>query len=258
MIIFFIAIIALIIGSFVSCVSYRMAKHQSWMITRSKCPKCEHPLKIRNLLPLLSWLFQKGRCDYCRSKISWRYPIIELSCMLIFLLIYFASKNILNLNFILVCTIATIFLLMCIIDIEEYFIPNALQYFLAIITLVFIVSNQGAAHIASHITSAFLYGGFGLALYLLFRYMAGAEALGIDDIKLLFNVGFLLGNAKFLAFILMSGIFGIIFGLTWMKFKKDETFPFAPALCLAAFVNLLIKKFSLVDVIGSLLFLQSF
>lgn len=254
MIIFFVAIIALLIGSFAGCVSYRLGKHQPWVLTRSKCPNCAYNLGVKNLIPILSWIFQRGRCSNCHQKISVRYLAIEIIFLLSFLIIFFTQKQIVDARFITLCALATILLIMSIVDIEEYFIPDILQYFLALTTAIFVVYSGGIAAVIPALKGAFLYMFFGVFLYLVFRYLANTEALGIDDIKLLFIAGFLLGASKFLAFILMTGIFGIIFGAFWTKLQKENTFPFAPALCLAIFVNLLLTKFNIVDFVGKIIF----
>jgi len=259
MIILFIIIFSLAIGSFASCVSYRLAKNEPWIFTRSKCQECSIALQIKNLIPLFSWIFQKGKCANCHAKISLRYPLIEATFLIAFLSIYFFASQKIDAKFTLLCLIATTLIIMSIIDLEAYFIPNSLQYILAFFTIIFVILDGGKTGLKANIGAAFLYAGFGYSLYLLFRFTANIDAIGIDDIKLFFTFGLLLGSSKFLVFILMSGIFGMIFGTLWMKFKKDETFPFAPAICLAAMLDLMLnKKFNLVDVVASSLFLQSF
>ena len=77
-----ISIFALLFGSFASLLTHRLATDQAVVFARSECPKCKTPLKIRNLIPLFSWLFQRGKCSHCQSKISARYPLIELSFLI--------------------------------------------------------------------------------------------------------------------------------------------------------------------------------
>ncbi len=261
MIIFFIAIIALTIGSFASLASYRLAKNQPIVYTRSRCVNCGFKLGIKNLIPLFSWLLQRGKCSNCLQRISLRYPLIELSFAISFISLYLIEKKI-DANFMLFCLVFTTLITMAIIDIEEYFIANSLQYcliFLALLLIFFNPQNNLLKTFIDHSLGCLLYGGFGVVLLLIFRYTAKIEALGIDDIKLLFVIGFLLGTSKFLAFILMTGIFGLLFGSIWVKIKNEETFPFAPALCMAAFLSLILsQKFSLVDALAPILFLQNF
>lgn len=82
------ALIGLCLGSFSSAIAYRIATHTSWIVdrnlksgsntpARSACPSCHHQLSLLDLIPVFSWVFLGGKCRYCRTKISARYPLIE-------------------------------------------------------------------------------------------------------------------------------------------------------------------------------------
>lgn len=252
MIIFLIAIVALVMGSFASCASYRLARES--LLPRSKCPKCNMILRARNLIPLFSWIFQKGKCSKCHNKISIRYPLIELFFVAIFLTIYFCFEQKLDLHFALLCLIATVMMIMSIIDIERYFIPNSLQIILAVLALLLLILGGSTSVILANIGAAVFYCAFGFLLYFLFYFLSHVEAIGIDDIKFFAVAGLMLGMSNFLSFILIIGILGIIFGVIWEKVKKDNTFPFGPALCASVLINLIIdKKFDIVNFVGSIL-----
>ncbi len=249
-----ISMFALIFGSFASLLSYRLANKQPIVFTRSKCLSCGVILKPLNLIPLFSWIFQRGKCSKCHAKISIRYPLIELSFLISFLTIYFVLKQELNWKMLVYFSIAGTLIVMTIIDIEEYFIPNSTQYFLAILATILVVLDGGTSGILNNIKAAVLYAGFGGALYLFFYVTTKLEAIGVDDIKFLFVAGLMIGLKSFLAFTMLSGIFGILFGVVWQKVKKDETFPFAPALCLALFLCLLFgKKIDPIELMGKFL-----
>jgi leader peptidase (prepilin peptidase)/N-methyltransferase len=253
--VFFIVVFGLIFGSFASLISYRLARKQPIVFTRSKCVNCGVVLKIKNLIPLFSWLFQRGKCSNCKAKISLRYPMIEASFVLVFLTIFFAQNQQPNIQTLLYCFIAGTLLVMMIVDLEEYFIPDSTQIFLAILAVIFVHLNFGPNAMFARLGDAFLYLGFGIAVFAFFYFTSGIKALGIDDMKFFFIIGFLLGINNFLSFMILSGIFGVIFGSIWQKIKNDETFPFAPALCAAAFLCLLFgKKINPTELIGSLLF----
>ena len=250
-----IAIFGLIFGSFASLISYRMARKQPMVFTRSKCTNCGVALKIRNLIPVFSWLFQRGKCSNCKIKISARYPLIELSFLAAFLAIFFVLNRQLDLKMIIYFLVAGTLIVMCVVDLEEYFIPNSTQYFLTILVTILVIMKGGNALVLQNLPAAFLYMAFGLALLAFFYFTIKVEALGIDDIKFFFIAGLALGMQGFLAFMMLSGICGIIFGALWQKIKKDETFPFAPAICLAFFLCLLFgKKIDPVELVGMLIF----
>ncbi len=247
-------IFALIFGSFASLVSYRLARKQPIALTRSKCANCQTNLKFYNLIPIFSWLFQKGKCSFCHQKISIRYPIIELGFLIIFLLIFFILNQQINFKMILYFLIASSLIIMVITDLEEYFIPDSVQYFFAFFAIILLIHEKGNYAAIKNLDGAFLYAGFGLALYYFFFFTAKIEALGIDDIKFFFIAGLLFGSKVFLTFMLLNGIFGILFGLIWQKITKEQLFPFAPAICLTTLFCLLFPKFDVVELIGSLLF----
>lgn len=98
---FIILLFGLTVGSFLNCIIYRIEidsprpntlgrgsrSAQSFLSGRSFCPNCKHILNWQDLIPIFSFLILKGRCRYCQKKISWQYPIVEISTGLIFLLI---------------------------------------------------------------------------------------------------------------------------------------------------------------------------
>ena len=253
--IFFVVILGLIFGSFGTLVSYRLAKKEPIVFTRSKCLNCGYLLKPWNLIPIFSWVFQGGKCSSCGAKISLRYPLIESSFVASFLTIYFVLGHSFDAKTFLHFAIAATLIVMIVTDLEEYFIPDVTQYFLTILVTILIILQGGTASVGSHVFAAFVYLFSGIGLWLFFRYAAGIDALGIDDLKFFFIAGFALGTKNFLAFMLLSGLFGLVFGGLWQKIKKDETFPFAPAICFAFFICLLFAdKINPVDLLGSTLF----
>ena len=257
--IFFVIILGLIFGSFGTLVSYRLAHKQPIVFTRSKCLSCGYILKTWNLIPIFSWLFQRGKCSSCHAKISLRYPLIEFGFLLSFLLIFFALGQNLDAKTFLYFAIAGTMIVMVVVDLEEYFIPDSTQYFLAILATISLIMQGGAGAVLANIPDAFLFLGSGIALWTFFHFAAGVDALGIDDIKFFFIAGFMLGTKNILTFMLLSGVFGVLFGGLWQKFKKDSTFPFAPAICLSALVCLIFqKKINPVDLLGSMLFFNNF
>ena len=89
----FIFIIGLAIGSFLNVVILRTVSEESIVFPASKCPKCQTPLKWYHNIPLLSYLFLRGKCAYCHEHISWQYPIVELltGCLFVGLFLRFCT-----------------------------------------------------------------------------------------------------------------------------------------------------------------------
>ena len=238
----FLLLIALSMGSFASLVSWRLANYQSIFTTRSKCPNCNHNLKLGSLIPIFSYFIQRGRCSICTTKISIRYPLIEFAFGLIFLIIYYAGGQKIDQKMLLIMAASTVMAIMIITDLEHYFIPDSLQYSLVILATILNIDLIGINKTIYSLYPALAYASFALSLYIFFLLLAKKEAIGIDDIKFFFIAGFMLGFNKFFTFLLLTGISGTIFGILWIKYKKDKTFPFAPAICFAAFICLLFDK----------------
>lgn len=263
-----ISLMALIFGSFISLVTYRFNKNSlsstkemkkalaKIIFDRSKCTSCQSVLSSLNLIPLFSWLWQKGKCNKCGSNISLRYPVIELSFLILFLAIFFVFKQSLDWRMVIYFLIAATLITMCIFDIEQYFIPNFTQYILTILASILVIMEHGNAYAAiANIKAAFLYMSFGILLYCFFSFVASIQAIGSDDLKFFFVAGLMLGLDIFLPFMMLSGLLGILFGSLWQKIKDDNTFPFAPAICLSAFLCLFISKdLDFISWFGSALF----
>lgn len=238
----FLVIFGLIMGSFASLLSHRFATKEPIFLTRSKCPKCRKILKIRSLIPLLSYLIQKGRCLSCKAKISWHYPLIEIVFAAGFLFSFVALDSKINCKTLIYLAIFSTLMVMIITDLKHYFIPDSTQYILAFLASLLILQNQNSIFFFEVILGGFLYLGLAIFLWLAFYFSAKIEAIGIDDLKLFFICGMMLGKEHFLVFLLLCGLIGSIYGSLWQKFKKDDTFPFAPAICCALYLCLIFSK----------------
>ena len=246
---------ALIFGSFSSLLTSRIGTESPIVFARSCCPNCKKALGVFNLIPIFSWLFQRGKCSNCKTKISWRYPLIELSFLLSFLIIYFLKDQKITPVVLLYFAITSTMISMCVVDLERYFIPDVFQYFLAILAAIFIIYNRSTSAVLPAVGSGLVYMVFGLVLWAFFYFTAKIEAIGIDDIKFFFIAGFLLGFSSFVTFTFLSGIFGLIFGGIWQKIKHDSMFPFGPPICLASLFCLVSEGgINLVEIVGILLF----
>lgn len=233
--IIFSLIFGAVFGSFITAASYRLPKNES-MLTRSHCPKCNQPLKIKSLIPIFSWLFQKGKCLNCQAKISVRYPITELTTSLLFLISYLRFGF--NWNTVIFDLIIVVCLIMIISDLETYIIPDLMQISLLILSLVFIYYNN--FDILYSVISAIVYFGIIFLSGFIVEKWKKKDAIGGGDIKFITIAGLVLGVSSLPFFFLFSGIFGVIFGLLWKKIKKNEYFPFGPALVVSFLLLLML------------------
>lgn len=138
--IFFIGIIGLCVGSFANVVILRGLSGESIVFPPSKCPKCSHKLKWYHNIPVLSYLFLKGKCAYCKEKISIQYPIVELLCAVLFIFSFINYG--LTLTTLFTSLMLVMFVIMSMTDLKEQVILTHHAYFLAGIALIYNFINH--------------------------------------------------------------------------------------------------------------------
>lgn len=152
MILLFIFLVGTCIGSFLNVVILRAFSNESIVFPGSKCPKCQKPLKWHHNIPVLSYLFLRGKCAFCEEKISIQYPIIELVTGLLFVLTFikFIGGSIafgLNLfsllNIIFIWAFVALFVVLAATDIKEKIIFDFHAYILVILGLIYNLFNIG-------------------------------------------------------------------------------------------------------------------
>ena len=108
---FAIGVLGAVIGSFVNVVSVREAKGEDFVRGRSYCPNCQHSLHALDLLPILSYLFLRGKCRYCKQSISIRYFLVEMIFSILFCLVAYFKQPTEIVGYFL-CTICMLIALM--------------------------------------------------------------------------------------------------------------------------------------------------
>ena len=117
-----VAILGLIFGSFINCMAWRIVHKESVWKGRSHCASCGHPLKAMDLIPIVSYLFLKGKCRYCKEKVSIRYMLTELLLAIVF--ISFIWKYDISFLALRYMVLACILLGLALVDLESYEIPD--------------------------------------------------------------------------------------------------------------------------------------
>jgi leader peptidase (prepilin peptidase)/N-methyltransferase len=249
-------------GSFITMASYRLAlpngsskkdSIRDLIFKRSFCPSCNNQLKIIHLFPVLSWLFFKGKCGFCAQKISARYPLIEIFTASLFLVIFLALGSKVDIKLILVLLMAVTLTIMIVVDLENYFIPDITQIVLAILALIYHLVVIDKHNISYYLLSSIGFFVFGMVIHYSFWFVTKKQGIGEDDLKFFAIAGLMLGIDQLMIFMILNGVFGTVFGLLWMRLKKDDTFPFAPALS-AAFLTPILFKISYIEWLGMVLY----
>ena len=250
-----IPLFGLVMGSFLSCIIYRLQTGESFLKGRSFCPHCRHELSWQDLIPIFSFLILKGRCRYCRKPISWQYPLVELATGIIFLLIVWNLEfgiclefGIWNLLFYLL--ISCFLIIIFVYDLKHYIIPDAVIYpaiAIAFLYQLFRMLNfvnwnlfgiwNVESGILRPISSAFLASLFFLAIV----FLSQGKWMGLGDVKLAFLMGLFLGFPNILVALFLAFFIGAIIGIgliiSGKRTLKSEV-PFGPFLITGTFIAL--------------------
>ena len=254
MLIFFVIVTAVfgaVMGSFLNCAAWRIAHNESFIKGRSHCPKCGHTLGAAELIPVLSFVIQKGRCKACGSKVSVRYPITELvfSCISVVCLLRFDLTVLCLRNYIFICCLFVLFLT----DLDDMIIPDGCHIVSItawVITLPFLFTCLRDTLLS--VAAAFLFGGGLLAVSLVMDHILGRDSLGGGDIKLFFVTGLYLGMIGTLFTMMLACIVGLFIHALSKGGEKSREFPFGPAIAVSAAAMLLFGQ-PLISWYGSLI-----
>lgn len=244
-------LLGLILGSFASALIHRVPAGLSWFSflnsaeRRSACPHCGTTLAMMDLVPVLSWIFLKGRCRYCGEPIGIIYPLAELSVMMA-AIAYVCVRGVYPLEISVPVLLACPFLVaLFVIDLKTKTLPNPLVLILAVLGAVHLIGGAlHAEHLSfvafEYIGGAFFYGLIAFILALTMEKILKKPALGGGDIKFMTVCGLWLGLSNLAAFFIISGVLGVLLGLLWRKWQGQSVFPFGPALILAFYALLLV------------------
>lgn len=232
--------LGLVFGSFATALTYRVPLGVSWIYdrssrsTRSACPACGKALGVRDLIPVFSWIFLRGRCRSCGSAISPTYPAIELATLAGCIGVWFFWG--LDLNALLMMLAVPFLVAMLAIDIKHLILPDQLVAIVAVLGALRAlwggVLLQDPMATILYIASGATYAGLAWVLRGAMGAVLGREALGLGDVKFFGAAGLWLGLQGFAFFLLAGGVLGIVFGLVWRAVRRDPVFPFGPALIL--------------------------
>lgn len=224
----------LVFGSFVTCASYRLPLEIDVVKKPSYCPNCQTKLCFKDLFPVFSWVFSGGKCRHCASKISARYPLIELATASIFTFLYLHYG--ITIQSVILAVAAVMLMVMIVADLEHFIIPDCVHLTLLPLALLY-------RYVSGTLNPDILWGfllmvGLGLLLHYGYSALRGRSMLGYGDVKFFAIVGVWLDLSAIPAFLLLAGSLGVVLGLIWRALGKGAVFPFGPALAISLFICL--------------------
>lgn len=234
----FFALLGAILGSFANVVIYRLPRMMhgeaftlSW--PPSFCPHCRQRIRKRYNVPLLGWLWLKGRSQCCRQPISWRYPGIEFIMALLFALLIgwqgVSAASLLDLSLLFLSVV------MLFIDYDYLLLPDKLTLpFLGLAMLSAWAKQPDSAAISGIVAGAAMGFLIPWALNRLFLWRSGQAGIGAGDMKLFAGIGGWQGCEALFHIMLIASLLGLVYGYFIIKARRSEAFPFGPAIIIAA------------------------
>ena len=258
------SVIGLMIGSFLNVAIYRIpimmqresenylalendqppphTERYNLVTPRSACSSCAHKLSLADNIPLLSFALLKARCRYCKARISWRYPSVELlTAVLSALVIWHLGSGIAGISGLI---LLWMLIAMSFIDLDTQLLPDELT--LPLMWLGLLINLDGTfvplrdAVIGAAAGYVFLW-----LVYWMFFAATGKEGIGYGDFKLLAALGAWMGWMMLPLIVLLSSVVGATVGLLMIALKRhhrDSPIPFGPFLATAGLLALLIGQ----------------
>ena len=247
----FVFVFGVCIGSFLNCVIFRLEQKEK-MTGRSHCLHCKNTLSWKDLFPVLSFVCLGGKCRYCKGKISWQYPIVEIATGILFVFIFsslgldwrsgFGLWDLLKLCFMFY--VASVLVIIFVYDLRYYIIPD--KVLLPAIGITFLyrlfvswqLKIENLNLLLNFIFAAVIASGFFLFVFLISK----GRWMGFGDVKLAILMGFFLGLPNVLVALFLAFFFGAIIGTIMMIFKKKSLkseMPFGPFLITGTFTAML-------------------
>ena len=256
----FIFLLGTIIGSFLNVVIYRFNTGRKVTTGRSICMTCNLTLRWYELIPVLSFLIQSGKCRRCASKISHQYPLVEILTGLVFALVAFKFLPILYVSYwlyiffvVLFVFLFSLLIVISVYDLRHKIIPDKLVFVFIFVSFFSIFVNFSPfGHLLILPTLSSLLSGPILALpFILLCFFSKGRLMGLGDGKLVLGIGWMLGLSQGIFSIVLSFWIGTIVGLLLMllsgnlldgkvrKVNMKSEIPFAPFLIIGVFITFL-------------------
>jgi prepilin signal peptidase PulO-like enzyme (type II secretory pathway) len=234
-------IFGLIIGSFLNCVIWRLYKEESFVSGKSYCPHCRHSLGFWDLFPVLSYLFLRGKCRYCKGTISFQYPLIELITAILFSSVFIYLGSIISLELIFWLTVISFLMVVFVFDLKYFIIPDEVIYPAIFLSIIWLLYSFFAGTISSHEMVLSIFSSLGASLFFfLIWFFSKGTAMGFGDVKLALLIGLLLGFPNTIVALFLGFLLGAIIGSVMILLKKKglkSEVPFAPFLVVGTIIS---------------------
>lgn len=227
-------ILGTIFGSFYNVVAYRLPKGESIVYPSSHCPNCNHVLNWFELIPIISYIFQKGKCFNCKCKISIFYPISEIVCGLLFVICYLSFG--ISLDLIIALTFTSLLIIVILSDYYYMIIEDSVLIIFGVFLIIEIYFIYGFDILLNSLLSAIISFIIMLLLKLFGDFIFKRESMGGGDIKLMAIFGLIIGWKLAIISIFLSAFIALPVSIFILKTNKNHEIPYGPFLSIAALI----------------------
>lgn len=239
-------IFGLYMGSFYTVIGLRLPKKEDFIFSRSRCDECKHTLSLIEMVPILSYLFLRGKCRYCQSKIDSLSTYVEFFTGLLFAVSYYSFGF--SWELVLALGIVSLLVIVIVSDLTYLIIPDEILVFFSIYFIVCRFFIDGIEGVFTHLAvGTFLF----LIMYgimLLGNKIFKKESMGGGDVKMMFLFGLVLDPLLGTLTIFLGSLFALPMSLVLYFTKKEKVIPFGPFL-LIAFTFIFFTKVTSLDII---------
>lgn len=239
-------IFGLVLGSFYTVVGERMPEGKSIVSPPSHCPNCGHVLKFYELIPVFSFIFLRGKCSKCKSKIPVLSTLMELLTGILFLIAFLVFG--ISIKFFIALVFISMLIIIIVSDIRYMLIDDEVLIIASV--LIFILSIFEYS-----IKDALLYVLYGIICFIVMflikilgDFIFKKESMGGGDIKLMFVFGLTMGIPSSIASIFLASFIGLPISLIMLKKNSSHELPFGPYLSIAAII-LFLSQIDIVNIL---------
>jgi leader peptidase (prepilin peptidase)/N-methyltransferase len=229
LIIFF--ILGLFMGSFYTVVGLRLPKHESFIKGRSHCDSCNHELSFIDMIPIISYLFLKGKCRYCKKEISNLSTYMELFTAILFTLSYYVFGF--SYELFIALGIVTMLIIISVSDLSYFVIPDEILIFFTGYFLIIFALQKGVILTSLNIFSGLVLFCIMYTIMLIGNFLFKKETLGGGDIKMMFVFGIILHPLLGLISIFIGSVLALPVSLFLLYKKNERLIPFGPFLLIS-------------------------